>query len=339
MSHNNDQSAAFTGFIDLAAERLGGVTLDVSDEFFAESENLLKPGRGIFIADKFTERGKWMDGWESRRKRTPGHDWCIIQLGIPGVLEGVDIDTNHFLGNHPPYASVDGCRLQSAQGQQALDDPSKVEWTELLPRSPLAPGSQNLFAIKSDETWSHLRLNIYPDGGVARFRAYGQVTPQNRNDSTGSLDLVALENGGRAVACSDMFFSPMTNLIMPGRAQNMGGGWESRRRRGPGHDWVILKMANRGYIERIEVDTNHFKGNFPDRCSIDACHAPGESIDALNWSDFEWTSVLEKRKLRAHHQHYFDSDLVDDGPFTHVRMNIFPDGGVSRLRVYGEFAK
>lgn len=339
MSQNNNGSAAFTGFVDLAAEQLGGQALEASDEFFAEKENLLKPGRGIFIADKYTDRGKWMDGWESRRKRTDGHDWCIIALGIPGVLEGVDIDTNHFLGNHPPYASIEACRIEGDDHQQLIAGASDVEWTEILGRSPLAPGSQNLFGVSSDQTWTHLRLNIFPDGGVARFRAYGRVTPQWSSDTSQGVDLVALKNGGRAVACSDMFFSPMTNLIMPGRAQNMGGGWESRRRRGPGHDWVILEMGQAGHIHRIEVDTNHFKGNYPDRCSIDACYAPGQSIDALNWSDFEWTSVLEEHKLQAHRQHYFEDEILEHGPFTHVRMNIFPDGGVSRLRVTGEFSE
>ena len=331
MTKPNTQSAAFTGFVDLAAEELGGRALEVSDDFFAPKENLLKPGRGVFIADKYTDRGKWMDGWESRRKRTPGHDWCIIKLGLPGVIQGVDIDTNHFLGNHPPYASIDACNLDDGK------DIGDAEWTEVLPRSPLAPGSQNLFGVGSSESWTHLRLNIYPDGGVARFRAYGDVTPRLPANADECIDLVALKNGGRAVACSDMFFSPMTNLIMPGRAKNMGGGWESRRRRGPGHDWVILEMARTGSVEEIEVDTNHFKGNYPDRCSIDGCYAPGEAIDNLKWADFDWVPILDEQKLQAHHRHYFDDELRDEGPFTHIRLNIFPDGGVSRLRVQGRF--
>ena len=331
----HDQTAAFTGLIDLASARLGGKALEASDEFFAEKENLLKSGRGIFIADKYTDRGKWMDGWESRRKRTPGHDWCIIRLGLEGVVGGVDIDTNHFLGNHPPYASVEACRIEDGGEERRLSE--EGTWTEILPRSPLAPGSQNLFGINSDESWTHLRLNIYPDGGVARFRAYGEVTPKIPKKSTGGIDLVAMTNGGRAVACSDMFFSPMDNLIMPGRGRNMGDGWESRRRRGPGHDWVILKTAMPGFIEEIEVDTNHFKGNYPDRCTIDGCYAPGESIDILNWQEFDWTPVMKEQKLRAHHQHFFEEELVAEGPFSHVRLNIFPDGGVSRLRVRGRF--
>ena len=333
MTHHDDhRSAAFTGFVDLAAERLGGKTLDVSDDFFAEKENLLKPGRGIFIADKYTERGKWMDGWESRRKRTAGHDWCILRLGLPGVVRGFDIDTNHFLGNHPPYASVDALRLDPTEDESELEE---RQWTTILPRSPLAPGSQNLFASISGESWTHLRLNIYPDGGVARFRAYGEVTPQMSFDDDGTIDLAALSNGGRAVACSDMFFSSMTNLIMPGRGKDMGDGWESRRRRGPGNDWVIIELARPGIIEQVEVDTHHFKGNYPDRCSLDACHAPGEAIDALSWPQVEWKPLMGEQKLQAHHRHFFDDELSVDGPVTHVRLNIFPDGGVSRLRING----
>ncbi len=323
--------------VDLASVRLGGKALKASDEFFAEKENLLKEDRGIYITDKYTDRGKWMDGWESRRKREPGHDWCIVRLGLPGVVQGVDIDTNHFLGNPPAYASVDACKISEDIDENALE--GQVKWREILPRCPLAPGSQNLFGIASDRTWTHIRLNIYPDGGVARFRVYGNVTPRVPVSSLGEVDLVAMANGGRAVACSDMFFSPMSNLILPDRAANMGQGWESRRRRGPGNDWVILRTARPGYIKRIEVDTNHFKGNYPDYCTIDACYAPDIYIDALNWPDISWDRILNEQKLKAHEQHFFDEELLSEGPYTHVRLNIYPDGGVSRLRVYGRFGE
>jgi len=327
MSQPVSGAAAFAGFIDLASEKIGGRTLSASDDFFAEKENLLKEGRGIFIADKFTERGKWMDGWESRRKRTPGHDWCILQLGLPGVIQGVDIDTNHFLGNNPAFASIDAS--MSAQG----------EWTEILPRSPLNPGAQNLFAISSRTPWTHLRLNIYPDGGVARFRVYGDVHKDwTRHQAEEVIDLAALANGGKSVACSDMFFSSMHNLLMPGRSANMGDGWETKRRRGVGYDWVIVKLGRPGTIGKIEIDTNHFKGNFPDECSMDACLAPDENIDILTWNDVEWVQVLPRLKLKAHHQHYFEGEIKNPGPFSHVKLNIFPDGGISRLRVNGRVA-
>ncbi|MBA2661717.1 MAG: allantoicase [Bradymonadaceae bacterium] len=330
-------TASFAGLVDLASERLGGKALATSDDFFAEKENLLKAGRGVFIADKYTDRGKWMDGWESRRKRVPGHDWCIIRLGVPGVVRGVDIDTNHFLGNHPPYASIEGCIVEGVNADEKVL--SEQNWTQILAKSPLNAGSQNLFTITAEQAFTHLRLNIYPDGGVARFRVYGDVVAQWRPVAGADLvDLVAVENGGRAVACSDMFFSNMQNLIMPGRSENMGDGWESRRRRGPGHDWVILALGHQGTIECIEVDTNHFKGNYPDRCSIEACYAPGQSIDALNWPQFDWQEILPQTKLEAHARRNFGTELTAHGPFTHVRLNIYPDGGVSRLRIHGRIA-
>ena len=282
------QAAAFSGLIDLAAERVGGKALAASDEFFAPKENLLKPGRGVFIPDKYTDRGKWMDGWESRRKRTPGNDWCVIQLGLPGTIKGIDIDTNHFLGNNPAYASVEACVMAGGIAGDALND-NTIEWVEILPRSPIMPGSQNLFSIISDQRWTHIRLQIFPDGGVARLRVYGEVRPDwNRFKRDKLIDLAAVGNGALVVAASDMFFGSKENLIVPGRAANMGDGWETKRRRGPGHDWAIVQLGRRGRIQRVEVDTNHFRGNYPDRCSLDACDAPGRVLDTLTAADAAW---------------------------------------------------
>ncbi|CAN5684646.1 allantoicase [soil metagenome] len=323
------------GLVDLAAERVGGKALLANDEFFAEKENLLKPGRGVFTPDKYTDRGKWMDGWESRRRRTPGHDWCVVQLGLRGVIRQVDIDTNHFLGNHPPFASMDGVDLTS--GFPA--EPGAMEtlpWQAVLEKSPLNPGSQNIFDVRSEGTWTHLRLNIFPDGGVARLRVYGVVVPDWSKYKAGKLiDLAAVENGGVPLVCSDMFFSSMNNLIMPDRSDNMGDGWETQRRRGPGYDWIILKLGRTGTIRKIEVDTNHFKGNYPDCCSIEGCTAPDATTDSLTSGAVEWREILPHTKLQAHHRHFFEEALAQLSGCTHVRLNIFPDGGVSRLRVWG----
>src|SRR6195256_4263992 len=229
------------GLVDLASARVSGIAILANDEFFAEKENLLKPGRGIFIPDKYTDRGKWMDGWETRRRRTPGHDWCVIQLGLRGTIKQVDIDTNHFLGNHPPFASLDALCLTNGFPLEA-GAVEGLPWMPILTQSPLNPGAQNLFAISSDQPWTHLRLNIIPDGGVARFRVYGTVVPDwNKLKPDELVDLAAVENGGVPLACSDMFFSSMNNLIMPGRSEKMGGGWATKARRGPGYDWIILK--------------------------------------------------------------------------------------------------
>ncbi|MFN0159141.1 MAG: allantoicase [Bacteroidota bacterium] len=327
-------AAAFSGLVDLASERVGGKALLASDEFFAEKENLLKPGRGIFIPEKYTDRGKWMDGWESRRKRVPGYDWCIIKLGIPGIIRGIDIDTNHFLGNNPAYASVEACVAENDAAAEKLAS-SGAQWTELLCKSPTKPGSQNLFAIASNQRWTHIRLNIFPDGGVARLCVYGEVVPDwNKLKKGVAVDLAAIENGGIVVAASDMFFGSKENLIMPGRAVNMGDGWETKRRRGPGHDWTIVKLGRPGRITKIELDTNHFKGNYPDTCSLDVCHEPAKIIDALTWPDIQWRELMGRTKLQADSRHYFENGLADAGLVTHVRLNIYPDGGVSRLRVW-----
>jgi allantoicase len=274
-----------------------------------------------------------MDGWETRRRRTPGNDWCVIQLGLRGVIRQVDIDTNHFLGNHPPFASVDA--LSSPMPLSAdINGIGKLSWQPLLGQVALKPGSQNLFPIENPETWTHVRLNIFPDGGVARFRVYGSVVPDwSRLKPDELVDLAAVENGGVPLACSDMFFGSMNNLIMPGRAENMGNGWETKRRRGPGHDWIILKLGRPGTIRKIEVDTNHFKGNYPDMCSIEGCVAPDVSTDKLISEN--WAEILPKTRLQADTQHLFDRELSAIGSCTHVRLNIYPDGGISRLRVWG----
>jgi allantoicase len=335
MSMAEPPVAAPAGLVDLASQRVGGVALLANDEFFAEKENLLKPGRGVFIADKYTDRGKWMDGWETRRRRTPGHDWCVVQLGLRGIIKQVDIDTNHFLGNHPPFASLDAVCLTNGFPSEA-DAVEGGSWTPVLSQSPLEPGSQNLFAITSDQTWTHVRLNIIPDGGVARLRIYGTVVPDWSKLKPGELiDLAAVENGGVSLACSDMFFSSMNNLIMPGRSENMGDGWETKRRRGPGYDWIILKLGLPGAIRKIEVDTNHFKGNYPDTCSIEGCAAPGASMDELNGPETSWGQILPMTKLQAHTRHFFEKELSPIENCSHLRLNIYPDGGVSRLRVWG----
>src|SRR5438477_4874988 len=278
------------GLVDLASARVGGIALVANDEFFAAKENLLKPGRGIFIPDKYTDHGKWMDGWETRRRRTPGNDWCVVQLGLRGIIKEIDIDTNHFLGNHPPFASVDAISV-STDFSSGLAEVEALPWNSILTKSPLNPGSQNPFAITGDQTWTHVRLNIIPDGGVARLRVYGVVVPDwSKIKPDELIDLAAVENGGVPLACSDMFFSSMNNLIMPGRSENMGDGWETKRRRGPGHDWIILKLGVPGSIRKIEVDTNHFRGNYPDTCSIEGCVAPGASTEDL--ATAQWREIL-----------------------------------------------
>ena len=326
MSQEHSGASAFWGSIDLAAAAVGGKALLCSDDFFAEMDNLLKSEAAVFLPDEYTERGKWMDGWESRRKRTPGHDWCLIKLGVSGTIRGVDIDTAFFLGNHPPFASLDACHAPGATAEELRDE---VEWTCILEQMALQRGSQNLAAVASEEVWTHVRLNIFPAGGVARLRVYGQPSP---TPSQERVDLASLTRGGCALACSDMFFSPMNNLLLPDRAADMGQGWETRRSRPPGKDWVIVRLGEAGLLDVIEIDTNHFRGNYPDRCAVDALYWPDAPPHALTRSE-DWVEVVPSTKLRAHEQQMLE--VKNGGPWTHVRLRIEPDGGVSRMRVFG----
>jgi allantoicase len=298
---------------------------------------LLKEGRGIFIPDKYTDRGKWMDGWESRRKRTGGNDWCIIQLATPGIIHGVDIDTNHFLGNHPPHASIDAVYIQKTKKIKWV----KLEWKEILPKSSLLPGSQNFYEIKDKSIYTHLRLNIYPDGGVARLKVYGEVFKDWKIvDEKEEVDLAAAINGAKAILCNDMFFSHMDNLIMPGRGINMGDGWETKRNRIPGNrDWVIVRLAHEGFVDKITIDTNHFKGNYPDSFLVEGCNIPSENEHMVDSSEIKWTTILPQSKLKGDQKHSFKKEIESKEAFTHVRLSIFPDGGISRMRVWGIIKK
>jgi allantoicase len=324
----------FTELIDLAAERLGGAVIWANDDFFAEKENLIKPKAAVFLEHEYTDRGKWMDGWESRRRRTPGHDACLVRLGLPGIIRGVVVDTAFFRGNYPDHCSIEATVARPDASPEELLRP-ETSWTELLPKSALKGDSKNYFAVDVSQRFTHLRFNIFPDGGVARLRVHGEVVPDLRQLGRGDkeLDVAAAENGGQVLSCSDMFFGVRHNLIMPGRAVNMGEGWETKRRRGPGYDWALLELCVESTLRRIELDTNHFKGNYPDTAMIEgACVRKGEDPTA---ADVVWKQILPRTKLQPHTRHFFEDELGERGPFSHVRLNIYPDGGVSRMRVHG----
>jgi allantoicase len=276
----------FRAWIRLEQPRLGTRVTHASDEFFAAKERLIQAADPVFIADKYDDHGKWMDGWESRRRRTPGHDFCILRLGVPGIVHGVDIDTSYFTGNFPPQASIDACVSDA--------DVPESGWTEIVPRTNLDGDAHHYLKVSDRNTWSHLRLNIYPDGGIARLRVYGEVHAEFETDG-GVVDLFALKNGGRALAASDEHYGSMHNLNLPGRGVNMGDGWETARRRGPGNDWVVAALGSPGVVERIEVDTAHFKGNYPDRVSVEA--ALFASHDEATADSERWQTLLPEAKL------------------------------------------
>ncbi|XP_078354837.1 allantoicase-like [Oculina patagonica] len=368
------QKPAFVDLNDLSCERVGGKILFATDDWFGVAENLLKPGSPEWREGVFTSYGKWMDGWETRRKRIPGHDWCIIRLGIPGVIKGLDIDTSFFTGNYPPKVSVQAACLdtghiafperKSVMGSEAPADwikkigKSTELWTDILPMTELRPGypstAHNYFSINNLQRWTHLRLNLYPDGGVARLRVYGlavkdwtQITFKEK-----PVDLAAMENGGTAVGWSNMHYGHPRNVIAPGQAANMGDGWETARRldrpsvlelgedgclKVPGWEWSVIQLGHPGTIKKIEIDTSHFKGNFPDSCVIEGFLMPKNSRvhgSIKDWSLFPWKSLLPNTKLSPHKRHLF-SNLEDCGIVSHVRLTIYPDGGVSRMRCWG----
>lgn len=345
------QEHALTHLVDLAAERLGGSVLYATDDFFASKDNLLKPHEAVFLEGKYTDRGKWMDGWESRRKRdyaytTPGphpdFDSAIIRLGLPGIVRAFVVDTAFFTGNYPSACAIEGASLQGhpSLGRLLSND---VQWTPILKRSDLKGGSKNYFEVDSQQRFTHLRFHIYPDGGVARLRVHGDVMPDARWMGTRGrpqlVDLAAAEHGALVVSCNDMFFGSRHNLIMPGRGVNMGDGWETKRSRRAGPDWVVVRLATEGTIERAFVDTLHFKGNAPDFAALDVASVPPGAPDPDGAKDDGWIPLLAKTSLQPHTQHVFEDELAPNPgartPATHVRMRIWPDGGVSRLRLLG----
>src|SRR6266436_5219187 len=319
---------AFTELVDLVAEKVGGAVLVANDEFFAPKENLLKASAPIFIEDKYTDLGKWIDGWETRRRRAPGFDWCIIRLGLPGIIRGVVVDTSFFRGNYPEHFSLEACALE---GQPAADDlqSDASNWMPRLAQLPLVGDTQNSFAVEDDQRVTHLRFKIYPDGGVARLRVYGEVLPDwSAIERTGGeIDLAAVEHGGLVIDSSDMFFGSRNNLILAGRSTGMHDGWETRRRRGPGHDWCIVRLGAAGRVRRVEVDTSHFKGNFPDSCSLEVCWANCDITDPSLLAALPWKEILPTSKLKADSLHVYENEIADAGEVTHARFHIYPDGG------------
>jgi allantoicase len=298
----------FTQLPDLASRLFGGGVVHADDEFFAAADHLVLPSAPTFTPRTFDHKGQVYDGWETRRRRSPGSDSVIVRLGAPGVIRGVVVDTAFFTGNFPPYASIDG----GAPGG---------DWVPLVPKSPLEGDSRNLFDVDDERRFTHVRLTIHPDGGVARLRVHGEVVPDPAL-LPGEFDVAALEHGGRVVDCSDMFYGHPANMLMPGLAQHMGDGWETSRRRDDGNDWVIVRLGAPAVLTFADLDTSHFKGNAPGAAGLLG------SVDQRDW--FE---VLARTPLHPDTRHRFP--LAAERPVTHVRMDIYPDGGMARLRLIG----
>lgn len=325
-----DIPAQLQTLTNLADARIGAKIVECSDDFFAEAKRMLQFEAPIFVEDKFDDNGKWMDGWETRRKRHSGYDWAIVQLGVAGCIQAFDIDTTFFTGNYPASASVEACYAPDG-------DLSQAEWVSLLDNSVLGPSQHHVFAAKSQQLFSYVRLNIFPDGGVARFKAYGTVEVQLQ-DVEQTIDLLALENGGRVIAYSDAHFGHPRNLINPGRGINMGDGWETKRRRAPGFDWCILALGQSGSIEKIDIDTAHFKGNYPAQVSIQAVYIEDATDPQLIPQSMFWPFLLEAQDMQMDHIHTFLAEILEHEKISHIRVNMIPDGGISRIRLWGKIA-
>ena len=313
---------------NLADSRIGAQIVECSDDFFAEAKRMLQFEAPIFVEDKFDDHGKWMDGWETRRKRHAGYDWCIVKLGVAGKIKALDIDTTFFTGNYPASASLEGCYAPNGNTQEAL-------WQPLLGNSILGPSQHHIFDVQNDAIFTHIRLNIFPDGGVARLRIYGDVQIQI-TDTDQTFDLLALQNGGRVIAYSDAHFGHPRNLINPGRGVNMGDGWETKRRRAPGFDWCLLALGQAGKIEQIEIDTAHFKGNYPAQVSIQAIYIEDATDPQLIPQSMFWPFLLDAQDMQMDHIHSYLTEILAHEKVSHIRVNMIPDGGISRIRLWGK---
>jgi len=320
------------GTINLASAGFGARGLFATDEFFGPLSRMLADEPAVYHPGRYDENGKWMDGWETRRRRGPGHDHAIVALAKPGRIRGFDVDTAFFTGNYPTACAIEGCHAPGGPDDETV-------WVDLLAASPLGPSAQHFFDCACDGLYSHVRLRIYPDGGVARLRVYG--TPA-LEPAEGPIDLASALSGGQVIAFSNGHYGHQ-RLLAPGRGVNMGDGWETSRRREPGHEWIVVKLAARATIESIVVDTAHFKGNYPDACSMQAADLTGTTGDLptlVKAASMFWQEILPEQKLAADRIHTFDGHLVKQaGAVTHVRLNIHPDGGISRLRVFGHLAE
>ncbi|MDC0415749.1 allantoicase [Candidatus Pelagibacter sp.] len=317
------------GLIDLAQPRLGTKVIYKTDDFFASANRIISPTEPVFKVGVFDKHGKWMDGWESRRKRTAGHDYIIIKLGKPGTIKKVDVDTSHFNGNQPAMISIEGANSNSNKINQ-------LKWQPLLSKKKTKANSHHYFTVNSDKVFTHIKFNIFPDGGVARLRLYGSIAKSSKLKNK-KINLASLLDGSSVIACNNEHFGKAENILAPGKAKNMGDGWETRRRRGKGFDWLILNSLDGKEIDKIEISTHHFKGNFPSHCSLQAAYLPNsKNSKQIVKSSNTWKYLLKDAKLSANKVHVFKNNLMKKDKINFIKINIFPDGGISRFRIYGK---
>jgi len=317
------------GLIDLAQPRLGSKIIFKTDDFFASANRIISPTNPVFKEGVFDKHGKWMDGWESRRKRSSGHDFIILKLGKPGSISKVDVDTSHFNGNQPAAISIEGTYSN-------FNKISNFKWQTLLSKKRTKADSHHYFSIKNKKVFTHIKLNIFPDGGVARLRLYGTIAKSNKNKNK-IINLASLLDGASIIACNNQHFGKAENILAPGKAKNMGDGWETRRRRDKGNDWLILNSLSGKEINKIEISTHHFKGNFPSHCSLQAAYlSSSKNSKKIVISSKKWKTLLKNSKLSANKIHIFKNSLMKKEKINYIKINIFPDGGISRFRIFGK---
>ena len=317
--------------INLADPRIGSKIIFKTDDFFAAAHRILKTDIPVFKDGLFDKHGKWMDGWETRRRRSKGYDYLVLKLGKPGKIFDIDIDTSHFNGNQPTHASLEGCFSRSKPNK-------KTKWTRLLGKKKLGPNKNHNFKSQNKSTFNYIRLNIFPDGGVARLRLYGKIEIDKKTINNKNINLTSVLNGASIVGCNNEHFGRAENIIAPGKGKNMGDGWETRRSRGKNFDWLIIKFGKPGLIKKLEIDTNHFKGNYPDSCSIQTAIINKDlSNNLIVKNSKNWKFILNKSKLSAHKKHVFKKFLIKRNKENYLKINIYPDGGISRIRAFGSF--
>ncbi len=319
--------------VNLASADLGAKAISATNDFFGAVERMLQDAPTRFEVGLYDDAGKWMDGWESTRRRHGGHDHAIVELAVPGAVKGFDIDTSFFTGNFAPACSIEACKVSGVPDGATI-------WTRILEVSALGASAHHYLPCQSREVWSHLRLNIYPDGGVARFRVYGAPALDLDALRDKTIDLAGALSGGRVIGFSDAHFGNSHRLLMPNPVKNMGDGWDTQRRRIPGHEWIVVQLGGRGSINKVVIDTAFHKGNYPEFVSVQGGDIDPEMSDlpsaVLNSAIF-WQEILPKKPLSADAIHEF-LDLNAIGPVTHLRVNIFPDGGIARFRALGRIA-
>ncbi|MCJ1435281.1 Allantoicase [Xylographa pallens] len=325
--------------IDLASIALNSRVLAFSDEFFANASNLINPRAPVHRPGVFVPSGAWYDGWETRRHNTEPFDWVIIRLGVAsGRPKGVEVNTAFFNGNEAPAISVDGCYETAEGADNVVTGQGFNGWSEVLDKRPCGPSQRQAWKLEGQHgSLTHVRLRMWPDGGIARFRLYGRAVPVWPSNLTQEVELSAAVMGGVAESCSDQHFGGKENLLLPGRGVDMGDGWETKRSRVPGHtDWVIVKLGARAKVSRIVIDTAHFRGNFPQGVVVEAAKLEGNNIVAHD--DPTWSELLPVQKVGPDQEFEFGKDVllkVEERDFTHMKLTIIPDGGVKRFRVFG----